>query len=490
MSGVREARRSPRISSGAAFLHTAVAVMLLGMFMLNPFPANAFSFGWQAPAAIDAGHSLNDVSCASTTFCIAVDNGGNVLTFTGSAWSAPLNIDGTTALEAVSCPSASFCVAVDAKGNAFQYNGSTWSGPTVVDSKTDAVAAVSCTSSSFCMMANGIFNTTTSSWNGDVSSFNGTGWSAPVTLDTAGYFSDVSCTSSTFCAAVEWGTHAYTYNGSAWSAPSVISGSSFLNGISCVTSSYCVATDWNGDGSTYNGSTWSAEYPIDTNNLAGVSCPLTTFCMALGYYNGTAIASNGSSWDTPLVIDSTKNDLFAISCVNAGFCMAVTKGGAAYEYLEEMATLAVDPGTIAFAVTPAPVSFSTVTLNGLDATSTATQTLDIGDNSGSGGGWNVTLSNTPFTAGTHVLASSDFTAQLPSAPSCDAGSTCEPAGWSGLVSYPYVLPGSSATKLLSAAAFTGMGDQQCSVPWTAYIPANAFSGTYASTWTVSLVSGP
>ncbi len=154
------------------------------------------------------------------------------------------------------------------------------------------------------------------------------------------------------------------------------------------------------------------------------------------------------------------------------------------------ATQNIVAGTLSFAITPSATTFSTITLNGLNQTSTATQVLDIGDNTGSGSGWNVTLSNTSFTSGTHILANTDFTAASPGAPVCDAGSSCTVATWTGNVSYPYVLPGTTATKLLSATASTGMGDQTSNISWTASIPANAFTGTYASTWTVTLVSGP
>ncbi len=154
------------------------------------------------------------------------------------------------------------------------------------------------------------------------------------------------------------------------------------------------------------------------------------------------------------------------------------------------ATQTIAAGTLSFAVTPAPISFSTITLNGLDQTSTGTETLDIGDNTGSGSGWNVTLSNTSFTSGTHVLTNTDFTAALPGSPVCDVGSSCTAATWTGNVAYPYTLPGTAATKLLSAASGTGMGNQTASISWTAAVPADAFTGTYTSTWTVTLVSGP
>lgn len=97
---------------------------------------------------------------------------------------------------------------------------------------------------------------------------------------------------------------------------------------------------------------------------------------------------------------------------------------------------------------------SAVTLTGYDQAATATQSLDIGDDTGSGSGWNVTLSSTPFTSSAHTLANADFTALSPPAPTCDAGATCTSASWSGSVAYAYMLPGTTATKLLSASPNT------------------------------------
>jgi len=154
------------------------------------------------------------------------------------------------------------------------------------------------------------------------------------------------------------------------------------------------------------------------------------------------------------------------------------------------ASMAVSAGTLAFVSTPASFSFTSVTLNGTNQGTTASVPLDIGDATGSGNGWNVTLSATTFTntAG-DTLADSAFQVLSGSPPTvaCDTSSTCNLATLGSL--YPYTLSG-TGTKLLSSAANTGMGDQTVTIPWTATIPANAYAGTYASTWTFTLVSGP
>ena len=102
------------------------------------------------------------IASVSRSFCVAVDHGGNELTFDGRTWSKPVGVDATTytqqlhtyknELEAVSCFGRSFCAAVDSSGNAFIYEGRSWSKPVVIGTgvpKGLGFWAVSCASSSF-----------------------------------------------------------------------------------------------------------------------------------------------------------------------------------------------------------------------------------------------------------------------------------------------------------------------------------------------------
>jgi hypothetical protein len=74
--------------------------------------------------------------------------------------------------------------------------------------------------------------------------------------------------------------------------------------------------------------------------------------------------------------------------------------------------------------------------------------------------------------------------------SCDAGSTCTPADT--LVSYPLPVPadGTSTVVILNARANSGLGNQTVRLPYRLFLRSNAGSGSYTSTWTVTLVSGP
>jgi hypothetical protein len=151
-------------------------------------------------------------------------------------------------------------------------------------------------------------------------------------------------------------------------------------------------------------------------------------------------------------------------------------------------------GSLGFASTPGNVTFPSTSLNGQNKTVAAAQPLDIADATGSGAGWNITATSTVFTTGSSSLPVGATTVtSTPSAPTCDSNVTCTVAGTNG-VSYPYSLPSGAtaptATKLFSASAGTGMGDQTLTPTWTLAIPGNAYAGNYTSTWTLSLVSGP
>jgi WxL domain surface cell wall-binding len=158
------------------------------------------------------------------------------------------------------------------------------------------------------------------------------------------------------------------------------------------------------------------------------------------------------------------------------------------------ATATLSAGSLAFVSTPPNVSFS-ATLNGTDQTVTSAQALDVGDATGSGAGWNLTATSTTFTTGggtPHTLSTSATTVGASPTVACDTGVTCVLA--TNSVSYPYTLPAAStapvATKVFNAAANTGMGNQTVTPSWKLAVPASTLAGTYTSTWTISLVSGP
>src|ERR1700688_2977797 len=176
-------------------------------------------------------HNLTSVSCASVSFCAAVDADGGVLIYNGTSWSARSMIDLSFNLSSVSCSSASFCSAVDNGGDAFTWNGAAWSTPSDIDGSQ--------------------------------------------------FIYSVSCSSAAFCVAVDGG-RAITYHGAAWSTPSDIDGPNPLSSVSCPSASFCVAVDKYGGALTYDGTLWSSPSNIDSPHVpTSVSCPLASFCAAV-----------------------------------------------------------------------------------------------------------------------------------------------------------------------------------------------------------------
>jgi hypothetical protein len=132
--------------------------------------------------------------------------------------------------------------------------------------------------------------------------------------------------------------------------------------------------------------------------------------------------------------------------------------------------------------TSATPSFS-VALNGTNRSATYTAPLTV-DNSAVGvsvTGWNLTITSTQYSTGTGKKLATTASAITAVGASCAGTCTVNPTNG---VAYPLALPAGSGpptpVKLFNAAAATGLGT----------VPANAYAGTYTSTLTVDLVTGP
>ncbi len=194
-----------------------------------------------------------------------------------------------------------------------------WGSPTAVDT-SDLDMKVSCSSSSFCAAVD---------LEGKALTYNGSTWSSPTSRDTNG-FSAISCVSSSFCIAVDGHGKAETYNGTSWSSAATIDGSRNLTNISCTSSSFCVAVDTSGKVDMYNGSSWTATTADSGHTLESVSCASSSFCVAVDNA-GKAIIYNGSGWSSASSIDGT-DQLNSVSCTSSSFCVAVDDYGKSLTY--------------------------------------------------------------------------------------------------------------------------------------------------------------
>lgn len=317
--------------------------------------------GRWAPLADIGGKGVTGLACPSTTFCVAVRQQSDVLTFDGTSWTSqgPLEGDRPNALEGVSCPTTTFCLAVDQAGSAFTYDGSSWGSAVPVFN--GALQSISCSSRTFCVAL--------TQYKGYALTFDGSGWSRPESIGPHGFGSVLSCASAHFCMVIQSDGSVFTFDGQAWSQATAIvpdqfvlscssamfcleggrfhgvsrwDGTSFvaddtfplagLNELSCTPAHFCMAFDspqW----ATFDGSAWTTGASSHPNST--VSCVSARFCAGVDYLI-RASTYDGSGWSrkTTLLTPDQRGDSQSsqVSCATAGFCMAVASSGYAIAY--------------------------------------------------------------------------------------------------------------------------------------------------------------
>ena len=139
--------------------------------------------------------------------------------------------------------------------------------------------------------------------------------------------------------------------------------------------------------------------------------------------------------------------------------------------------------------TPTVGSFGVITLNGMVQTATATMgTFTVVDSRGSGVGWNVTVQESQFITAGHTLPLGSVSMPQPNVAKGTPQSTNVPTILPG----PYVIDSASTVKIASAPADGSGEGSYIFTPGllTLTVPANTYGGTYTSTVTVSVISGP
>jgi len=306
---------------------------------------------WSSPQVIDtSGGTLTGVSCATTTFCMAVDSAGNAATFNGTSWTSFTPVAGSgNSFYGVSCASPTFCAVVGtdstrpdyasdlaiiydsgswssngspsispgetltgiscARNTQFcqatgyytngpdeetvieTYNGMSWStsgGPGGYGSGSSLPAA-SCASSKFCVFGGSIVNREDQ---GDwlSISYHGTNTGGQITnspaIGLSGGLTSAAC-AGTSCVVAGNGYYVFAVHKTTFTGPSAPDGRSFITALSCATGSKCWAVDAQGNVLQEMSGTWTAPVNIDSHaEPVALSCPLTTFCVAVD--NGNA----------------------------------------------------------------------------------------------------------------------------------------------------------------------------------------------------------
>jgi hypothetical protein len=318
---------------------------------------------------------LTDVSCPSTTFCLATGSDRSSGTerpysarWNGTSWTVVAMAKPTIytiSVRALSCVSASNCVAVGSynpgNGNVptllERWNGTTWA---VVSSPTPSTSYatyedVSCPNSTFCLAVGTIISSETG--HPFAARWNGSSWTLVTTSAKGDWnrLSSVSCLSSTFCFAAggtttlgvtkpwvkRWdgtslsavGSHGYGTEG-------------FFSGVTCMSATSCFAVGQDqslgerylvnlplGLVNRWDGSSWTIAAPPGggaQSQLQQVSCVSATFCVAAGSSaNGATRALierwNGTGWSIAVapVPGSLASSLNGVSCRTVNFCFAV-----------------------------------------------------------------------------------------------------------------------------------------------------------------------
>lgn len=189
---------------------------------------------------------LDALSCSADGFCMATNGGGGftneVATYLNGTWSA---LQDPPAFSDVSCASQSFCLGVD-QGEI--YSDGSWTQTGVVDSAQTSIGNpsgnpvnfeyVACPANGYCLA------TSTSPMNAVYTYSNGA-WNSGVALTTTQDFGGpgaISCPSTQFCMTSD-GTEGdlWTYQGGGWSRSSYSSSSvEGIGNVSCASSSLCI----------------------------------------------------------------------------------------------------------------------------------------------------------------------------------------------------------------------------------------------------------
>jgi hypothetical protein len=204
-------------------------------------------------------------------------------------------------------------------------------------------------------------------------------------------------------------------------------------------------------------------------------------------------ASTTEQVDVKSASNTTEVADFAQAAAEATAAKTVTPAVSTAAWIAQTFALR-DAAQAGLSATTSAVPSFTANLNSGDQAKTFTVPLTVSDTrtgASSGLGWNTTITSTQFSTGTKTLPSSVSTVTAVSS-SCLNGGLC--TNPTNSIGYPVTVPAGAtaptAVKFFNAAAATGKGAFTLTPTISVAVPQNAFTGTYTSTLTISIVSGP
>jgi hypothetical protein len=143
---------------------------------------------------------------------------------------------------------------------------------------------------------------------------------------------------------------------------------------------------------------------------------------------------------------------------------------------------------------PGAVNFPNYALGGVNGTANGVLSIDVlpSNFALAATPWSLAMTSTTLTSGAHTLSTAATTVNAPIS-SCDGALACSTAApRSADPTYPFTVPAGAsaptATTLFSDQS--GTGAQTLSFNFIVAVPANSYAGTYTSTWTLTIQSGP
>jgi len=208
--------------------------------------------------------------------------------------------------------------------------------------------------------------------------------------------------------------------------------------------------------------------------------------------SGLSSFSAGSGWTS--LISSPGSGFDSDYIVNPPTGSALTETGTSSPQTTYGAAIAAfAPACAGGSLTvkaPSTTSFPGVSLNGYVRSSPSSLAVTVDDESGSGSGWNLDATSTTLTSGGFTLPTSATT--ITSASAVAGSGNCSMP--TNAIGYPITLPAAAsapaAVSLYDAAAHTGAGPVNVTFNTNVSVPGSAHAGAFASTWTLTLASGP
>jgi hypothetical protein len=240
---------------------------------------------WSGPVAVAPGHTFNALTCPETGFCMVSETDGPIHVLDAGVWTVPVTTP--TGLDELSCASRTFCAAGVSSFAVWKYDGTAWS---VYDSQGHFLntGALACVSGGSCLVLSAV---------GMTFLLDGNPSSGRPIAGEAGSWRNVdnmalSCGVAQLCAAADLnsrkspgaGGYVDLWDGSAWSGFTRITSSDTANlsGVSCSTSHNCVAIDDQGEVVRWDGLEWATPLAVDpAGALATVACVGPSFCLTI-----------------------------------------------------------------------------------------------------------------------------------------------------------------------------------------------------------------